>query len=748
MSTVSSSGSTFRSSRSVESDLTSSAEVDSGYSSGVDVRKLNLSSGEYSFEKQPFFSAVYENTGIGKQNTKLKGDSYELMSPACNLGAVSNPIPIPKQGAGEPRYVRNHHSEEVTPSLSEERYPLDFSNSYNQNLRSIQNESPPALPSKMSASLPSPTVEQMNLKQPSISRTVSPPGSKKVPRETGVGKTVTQEMNDSLKEVKTKKSLDDPLNKPEEDDIYVELSRPIGGIPAALLATAAGNTSSKHPLKAVSRNSYENNFVPVKCDPQKERSVPDHECERIRCNSEFQSTEDRTDKNGRCNTWPTQQVYDNHKLSDGSKSTTGSSYYDNHKINNKEIKAVSSDLSYDNWKITNKGFSLNTRFSEQQKSNSFYENVEKPVNHSLMNGEDSDHDKTPSEKSTNGCLNRDRSEEHIYENSLPSPGSLSYENFAPRFNAESDKNGINEILYDNCEVLDKGKNKSYKILSEVLSGNAHVIGSRVSEELSSSLPINCCCVDVVAGEHDENPITLIVEKRNLSPLTRSRSVDAIRQCNCLSDVDQSDADGSQQEFMDHPVPPPRWKRMARLNQTRSLDVCTKETWSVTVDPNIASALRRRWNGPVDNAGGSSPESFGVSQDPRIETSKEAKKPSLPSRSKAINLTTSEIATHSKNTYENVILPGKMSGEKAPLSCPPKLPPKKQRSVESNSWKMANSTRRAQDYENVTVLNSHPFECNGVVEGDKEDSTPPPLPRKMSQKGPPPIPFGVDLEQAC
>lgn len=738
MSTVSSSGSTFRS---VESDLTSSTEVDSGYSSGVDVRRLNLSSGEYSLEQQePFFSAVYENTGIGKRNTKLKGDSYELMSPACNLGAVSNPIPIPKQGAGEPRYVRNHHIEQVTPSLSEDRYPLDFNNIYNQNLSSIQNESPPALPSKMSASLPSPTVEQMNLKQPRISRTASPPGSKKVPRETGAGKTVARVMNDSLKEAKTKKSLDGSLIKPEEDDIYVELSRPVGGIPAALPVGATGSTSSRDPLKAVNRNSYENNFIPVKCGPHKERSVPVHECERTRCNSEFKSAEDRTDKNGRCNTWPTQQVYDNHKLRGGRESTTCSSYYDNHNINNEETKAASSDLSYDNWKITN------TRFREQQTSNSLYENVEKPVDHSLMNGEDADHDKTTPERS-NGSLNRDRSEDHIYENSLPSPGPLSYENFAPRFNAESDKKGINEVLYENCEVLDKRKEKSYKILSEGLSGNTHEIGNRVSEELSSSLPANCCCVDVVAGEHPQSPINLIVGNRNLSPLTRSRSVDSIRQCNCLSDVDQSDADGSQ-EFMDHPVPPPRWKRMQRLNQTRSMDVCTKETWSVTVDPNIASVLRRRWNGSVDNAGGSSAKSFGVSQDPRIETSKEAGKPSLPSRSKATNLATSEIATHSKNTYENVILPGKMFGKKAPLSCPPKLPPKKQRSVEINSWKMANSTRRAQAYENVGVLNGHPLESNGVDEGDKEDSTPPPLPRKMSQKGPPPIPFGVDLEQAC
>ena len=109
--------------------MTSSTDVDSGYSSSIDIRRTNnISNSENSPErKKESFSASYENTSIVVPNSKRPVSGYLFMSPAFSNGPVSNPIPIPKQMSGEPRYVRREHNVQAAPVLSTDKRPLDFS---------------------------------------------------------------------------------------------------------------------------------------------------------------------------------------------------------------------------------------------------------------------------------------------------------------------------------------------------------------------------------------------------------------------------------------------------------------------------------------------------------------------------------------------------------------------------------------------------------------------------------------------
>lgn len=753
--TTSSSVGTSRSSRSVESDFTSSTEVDSGYSSSVDFRRFHVLNGEHSPENQKaIFGATYENTSIGKQNTKNTGAMYELMSPAFNIGPVSSPIPIPKQGSGEPRYVRNQRSLQPTPSLSGDKCQLNFSNFGNPKFSDSQAVCPPPLPPKKSASLPNSSVT-MPQEFTRLSKTVSPPGSKKGPLKSGVGEIFAKEMSTFLKEVSIKESCDDPSSIPEEDDIYEDLSRPFGVVPAAdQSCTTANDTVSSKPLKAVNKNSYENHCFPVMCDAQKEQNVPDDGYDRIRCNSGCQSPSDDAHRNTCCNTWPAAQNYDNHKLRDDKASTSRSCCYDNHKLSNLETQSSSSDLCYDNWKITNKVSDVNAGLSEKQQSKSCYENVEGPVNKTLANFEETRHVTAGTFKSdTSTSLNRAGTARQSYENCLPRSGPTSYENFIPKLLQQnivkSDKESINEGLYENCEVLDKRKNRSEEgTWSETMSENKEENEGR-AKELSRSLPANCCCVDVVPGEQSHESMSMIVEKSSLS-LPRVRSVDAIRHKTCPSDADKDDPVGFM-EFLDHPVPPPRWKRIARLNQTRSLEVCSKERWTVDMDPDIASVLRKRWNETVDSTVGASAEPNGdssLSDDTQIEAA-EPDKPALPPRVEENSQAISSDVKQFNNAYENVALPRKISTEEKSASYAPELPPKMQQSNEGNTFKMSTVSTRALHYENVHVVNGFHLESNGDVAQDEGNRTPPPLPKKMSQKkGPHVILPRADLEEKC
>ena len=734
--TTNSRGSTSRSSRSVESDFTSSTEVDSGYSSSVDVRRFNVLNGDSSPEQQKAnFGASYENTSIGKQNTKSATDMYELMAPAFNVGPASSPIPIPKQGSGEPRYVREQCNVPLTPQLSEDKCPLDFCNLRNQNVSTTQVVSPPPAPAKSSSSLPTSSAVQISPQEPRLSKTVSPPGSKK--SDSGVRETFAQEMFTLLKEVNKEKSLDGSTNKPVEEDIYEDLSRPFVSVPSDLTGHRTSSTSSRDSLKARNESSYENHCFPVHGNntlvhtSQNEHSAVNNEYDRIRCNSAHQAQSGHELRDVRCSTWPTQQNYDNHKLRDDTTavSTSRNCCYDNHKLRS----LPSSDLSYDNWKIKNEVCDGDAQLTEGKKPRSCYENVEWPVAETRRQS---------------------------YENCLPKSLPSSYENFTPKplqnKSAKCEQKNVSGSLYENCEVLDIDKRKGTsegETLSIIMS-RLRDQGDSEAQELSCSLPTNCCCVDVVPGELPHESMSMIVEKRSPHSLTRVRSVNAIEQKGLTGECEDRVIGGN-------PVPPPRWKRMARLSRTQSLVGCSQEQWAVAINPEIASVLRKRYNRAVDGTAVGAPAELYAnkvsesSKDPQIEAV-DSEKPALPPRAEENSAVTTKHLNTTGNAYENVMLQGKTCTEEvsSTASGPPELPPKMKRSYGSNTFKVSNATTtRALHYENVDVVhvNGFHFESSGNVGPELENDVPPPLPRKLSQKkvcAPPTIPCRVDLEQKC
>ena len=698
---ASSRGSTSCSSRSVESDFTSSTEVDSGYSSSVDIRRFNLLNGESSPEQQKAnFGASYENTIIGVQSTTKTSPTYELMCPALNIASASSPIPIPQVGSREARYVREQRNIVPTP-LSEDKCPLDFSNFRDPQLSSGKDASLPPLPMKNSASLPNTSTVEPFVQAPRLSKTVSPPGSKRSALDSGVGETLVREMLASLKEVGIEKSCDGSSSKPEEEDVYEVLSRPVAShvVPNDLAGHRSSSTSSRDSLKAHSKNAYEN-----------------HEYDRIKCNSAYQPQSDHCQRDAHCNTWPTQQNYDNHKLKDDTDTTSSSRSccYDNHNLK------TSSELCYDNWKIKNETYDQDGQLSEETKPQSCYENVElhARVDKMLINEE------ICQESERSFSSNKARTARKSYENCLP---RSSYENFTPKRlkddSAQRDLEIADKNLYENCEDLDKRK--------ESLT-SAH--------ELSRSLPTNCYCVDVVSGNLPHESMSLIVEKRSPLVLTRVKSFDDMEQRNCLTGANKGgpvgDSDGSV-ESHDHPVPPPRWKHLARLSRTQSLTCCSQERWTMAVNPEIASALKKRSSGTINgtciDASIEPSTDLQVAKDPQIEVLA-PERPALPPRVKEKNVGITKRSNAAGKSYENVELPSKMSSEEVSTDCPPKIPPKKKQSSGSITYasKMSNATTRALHYENVDVVNGFHFTRNGNSASEFENCTPPPLPRKLSQ----------------
>lgn len=728
--TTGSSGSTSFSSRSVESDLTSSTEVDSGYSSSVDIRRFNLLNGENSPEQQTAnFGALYENINIRKPT------AYELMSPA--IGPVSSPIPIPKQGTGEPRYSREQCDTLSTPPMVNQKCPLDFSNFRNPQLSGCKTESPP-IPVNNSSSLPIRLVAHQDSTR--LSKTVSPPASKKYPLDSGIGETFPQEMLTFVKRVGVDKSAS------EEEDIYEDLSMPFVAVPENSSDTGAKTLSSRDSLKAHNEHSYENHCIPVKQqsikkrEPQKDvnhhHDVPDDEFDRIRCHSAYQLQNDHQLRDARSNTWPTQQNYDNHKLlkDADAASSSGACCYDNHKLRPSDTKVASSDECYDNWKIKNEtcnsadaSHEVNERLGKKQTSQTHtpcYENVDL---HSNNVGQS-------------------------HENSILKSTQTSYENFTPKVlqngSVESEHNHINDSVYENCEIVDKKKEISEKEAMGISIPRCNDQNDSNPRKLSHSLPTNCHCVDVVPDEQHGFK-KMILEKRSPPALTRVGSADAIT-------VDEDTGDrlsfrltadsGDNLHFQNHPTPPPRWKRIARMKRTQSLVGCSQQRWEMAVSPELATALSNRWNGTAVDAAEKSNQETNMVSDPRLEAPYTEKR-ALPPRANRNSVITTKHTNTSSNTYENVILPRKLSTEE---TCPPKLPPKLRRSINGNSaFKNTSPRAISLQYENVDGVNG--FHVVGDQNGEPElgNDSPPPLPRKLSRnKVPPVIPCRVDLEQTC
>ena len=744
-----SSGGTSFSSRSVESDLTSSTEVDSGYSSSVDIRRLNSLTGDSSPEQQKAnFEALYENTSIPKQDAKAT--VYEFMSPP--VGQVSSPIPIPNQGTGQPRYSKEQHGTTSSPLSTVRKCPLDFSN-----LLEISAGKPtsPSHSTRISTSLPSSSVVQYKDKPQRLSKTVSPPTGKLSPLESSVGETFAQEKLTFLTRVGGDKLNDVSSSNTEEEDIYEDLSRPCAAVPT-FPSERGGGPPSRTSLKANNAHSYENHRISVKeqstekCEPLEDQNGP-HESadqDKVRCNSSYLLQNDHQLRDVRSYTWPTQQNYDNHKLKDADMAlSSGSCFYDNHKLRPSETNFRSSDAHYDNWKI--KSETCDSSEASHKVTRACYENVELLAGKTAANKEEHSQEGPACYKQDKETsLNKARTTEQKYENYVLNSKHTSHGNVTPKLlhtsSHESNQKHVSDGLYENCEIAGK-KKESHEEGSLGLTIPRHQ--DKNDRKLRHSLPTNCHCVEVVPDELD-GFVRMILEKRSPPSLTRVGSADAI-----TVDTDKDDPlsvrltgdSGDNLDFQDHPVPPPRWKRIARMKRTQSLVGTSQERWEMAVSPELATVLSKRWNKTLASVCAESSQGTNSRSDPQKEAL-QIMKPALPPRPNKNSVTVSKpLSTHT-NAYENFALPIKPSRKE---TCLPELPPKIKRCDENGTVKNGRLSSRAMNYENVVGVNGFHVVSNKNVQPQLERESPPPLPKKLSQtKVPPLIPCRPDLQQKC
>lgn len=655
-STTNSTESSSRSSFSIESDFTSSIDVDSGYSSSVDIRRNNLSYGENSPEQRKGpLGASYENTSVVTPNARGPDIGYELMSPASSNGPMSSPIPIPKQMPGEPRYVVREHNVLTTPVLSANKCPLDLSC-----LSGSQFDA------KSSVSLASKSSQSLSKSLAPLFQKVAPPSKSSVASSEEM---FAVESHTSRRETVADRSISGSSRTQDEDDIYVELSRPKPNDTPVSLGNTANRTFSRDSSKPDIENLYENHFFPEK------------------------GQMGRNTKNEQAKGMSSSQPQGN---SGNVKSATLSqrNCYDNHNLQSSKPALSPSDLRYDNWKISNGSF------DKCDESQSLYENVE------VSNGEKRSHENgsffSPKKTESSAVVANLRQN---YENCLPKSAKSRYENFTPKHLQAGVDNVVEQgsrgkMVDENCEGLSES-------LRELISQNRDEnCGS--AKRLSCSLPENSHCIDVISDSNES--MRMILEKRN-PVLKNAESVILTEQRNC-----------SVEEKADlvHPVPPPRRKRDSRLGIIPST-----ERWSVPLDPEIASVLRQRYSGTADTT--NDEPVVPSSQIKHIE----AERPALPPRVADNKVDNSEHLNRPFNSYENVVLQTSKSTEEVASSCPPELHLKKKQTTESEISNVASTRPRALHYENVDLVSTLQVDASENAAPDL--SVPPPLPRKMSQK---------------
>ena len=746
-----SSVSTTFSGQSVESDLASSTDVDSGYSSSVDVRRFRHLYDENSSGKQKArVENFYENASIRKQDTK--DTTYELMYPAS--GPVSSPIPIPRQSTGELRFVRIQNDTSSTPpSRTGQKCPLDL-NFSSPRLSAGETEAPSLVTQNTSTSLPPSSATELHENSPRLSRTVSPRPSKKSQRDSGIGETLAQDLLTFSKGAGGDKSSVRPNSKKaEEEDIYEELSGPFTSVPSNPKGSIVTNTSSSVPLTAHKKHSYENYALPLK---QQLSSTKDHakdqsinEADRSRCNSANQVLDEQELRDSRCNTWPSQQNYVNHKLKEAGLMPSDEGFYDNHKLRTtSDAFQPTSDACYDNWKISNKESESVGEFLREEQT-PCYENVElQTVKHKVNNGNLSQKSGTSLGSHEETLSNQNKTREERCNNSsfTSHQKTCMYECMIPKYLQNGDlmqeykKQGNTESIYENCETVDYRKDNPEEVVGGMVIPRSIRQNDSNSRKLCRSLPTNCHCVGVAPGD-PYGLLNMILEKRSQPLLTRVGSADAIR-VNAWKD-DPLTAGGPREsgdhlDLQGHPVPPPRWKRLARMKRPLSFTCCSHNQWEITISPELASVLSKRLNGSA--LGSSAWLKAGASSlNGHHSEAVEMGKPCLPPPSDQRDKITTKARNSSSNAYENVRLPCETPVQK---NTPPELPPKLQWSNEKVSFQSTTQRARALHYENVNVVNDF-----HAVSQIAYDSSPPPLPRKLSKAKPTPIiPRRVDLEQ--
>ena len=694
---------------------------------------------------------MYENTSIRKQDAKAT--VYELMSPP--VGQVSSPIPIPNQGTGQPRYSKEQHGTKSSPPSTDQKCPLDFSNLLDPGF-SAGKPTSPTLSTKTSTSLPSSSVVQYQVKTQRLSKTVSPPTGKLSPLEPSVGETFAQEKLTFLRRVGGDNLNDASSSKSEEEDIYEDLSRPCAAVPSFPPERAGGSPSSRTSLKANNAHSYENHCISVK-EQRTEKHEPREDLnnqhktadnDKARCNSSYLLQNDHQLRDVRSNTWPTQQNYDNHKLKDADiGATSGSCFYDNHKLRPSETNFRSSHVYCDNWKIKNE--TCDSSEASHKVTHACYENVKLQAGKTAANKEEhSQKDPASCKQDKETSLNKARIAEQRYENYVLNSKHTSHGNFTPKLlhtgSLESNQKHVSDSLYENCEIAGK-KKESQEDGTLGLTIPRHQ--DKNDPKLRHSLPTNCHCVEVVPDELD-GFVRMILEKRSPPSLTRVGSADAIS-----IDADKDDplsvrltSDcGDNLDVQDHPVPPPRWKRIARMKRTQSLLGSSQKRWEMAVSPELATVLSRRWNRNLASVCVTSSQDANSMSDPQKEAM-QIMKPALPPRANKSSVVVAKPISTRNNAYENFALPSKPSGKEA---CPPELPPKIKRCEGNGTVKHGSLSSRAMHYENVVGVNGFHVAGNKNDQPQVESDSPPPLPKKRSQtKVPPLIPCRPDLEQKC
>ena len=724
LSVMSSSRSSSQSSRSSESNLTSSVECDSGYSSSVDTRRFRLSNGDDSpVQRKANLEASYENTEprrpcAGKQDIQ---PVYELMCPAT--GAVSSPIPIPRPGSGEARYVRKHCSPS-TPRRAVEKCPLDFSSSFDEQ-NSVNKAEPP---------------------------TLLPPGQNdKWRADSDIGGSFVKDTLTFVEKVDVETSgMADVSAKNEEDDIYVELSTPCVPFGSAPGIDSIGSPSSRSQRSLQREHLYENHAIPGRDDISGSMVSGEREHQRVKCSSgQLSHGNEEPRAWTRCHTWPSKQG------DEGADSLSASCCYDNHKLKVAVTDSPRSSSQYDNCKIRNEkcdctNDSPEARVWRRRVSESVdrhYENVELNVGEPsevLYENVALSHETVAEQKE---CSSGDGNQKTVTV-------SPCYENVTPRGPqdgaAESGVNSTSELFYENWPIQDtKERSVSEEIPGVVVAGLIEETRCQVPGGVSSSLPTNRTSLRLASGEEIESPTMMAVKR-----IRRSNSADAIRRDSMCEDHASSNVRPSslpcgsdiapESDCDERPIPPPRWKRIARMNQTRS----------VNLTPERASVMLKR----LKITEGASPEVEASVDNPSLNCAPpqraDTKKPSLLPEAKGNRATAFNNGTPSsrgRHAHDNAKASGIASVNQSDVSVnqselsvelnAPKLPPKVHAANKATCSNQRLSRPKAAQYENVTIMAG-----NTIVSPELVDDTIPPLPRKLSRsKSPPVIPPRFGLE---
>lgn len=527
----------YKSSVSVESDVTSSTDADSGYSSSIDIRRTNnISNSENSPErKKESLGASYENTNIVVPNTKRPVSGYVFMSPAFSNGPVSNPIPIPKQMSGEKRYARLYHNGQAGPVLSTDKCPLDFSGHSDTH---INMKSPVSLETQpLSNTSAAPFQEDPTLPQSLASIT---------------GQMFSPDSRTPLRETVSQRSSAGSSRAQDEDDVYVELSKLASNITPFPSVKQVSVPSSKDLAKYNIENSYQNH-----CVFQKGETSHSKHDERIRSLSAPHTHSDNVEPNAN--------------------TLSQTNCYENHKLHSHKDASSSSRVSYDNWKLQN------TTSNAAEKRPPSYENVKVSIEEKTSHENDPVplKEETETLKSSNLRLN--------YENFVPESQLSSYENFTPK-NSQ-----------DDTDTFDLGNEGMTESLRTLILRNRKDGKCSSSQRLSCSLPENSRCVDVISDSNEAIKLVLEKRNSVVLTKAGSASLIEQIDCSSNEGnggpANQASAYGDLDDF--HPVPPPRWKHLRRIGKTCQ-NPCSQGRWSVPLNPQIATALKQWYIGTADN----------------------------------------------------------------------------------------------------------------------------------------------------